>query len=86
MSMDYVRRTYGVPAKRGGRVTYTGSADGVAREGTIAGASDQYLSIRLDGDQRPSRLHPTWELTYHDAAPAPGPDTDPAPSAVEVCA
>ena len=77
MSMDYIRRTYGVPAKRGGRVTYAGSADGVAREGTIAGASDQYLSIRLDGDQRPSRLHPTWELTYHDAAPANEPDTDP---------
>ena len=31
MSMGYIRKTYGVPAKRGGRVIYTGSHTAVGR-------------------------------------------------------
>jgi hypothetical protein len=73
--MDYVRRIYGVPAKRGGRVTYTGSADGKPRRGTITSA-DHRLLVRLDGDKHPSAFHPTWELTYGDA-PAPAPEATP---------
>lgn len=38
MSMDYIRKTYGVPAKRGGRVIYTGSALHKAIGGTIKSA------------------------------------------------
>lgn len=49
MSMDYVRRYYGVPAKRGGKVRL-GSGFGKrlgGRSGTITGSRD-----------------PDWEVTY----------------------
>lgn len=73
--MDYVRRIYGVPAKRGGRVTYTGAVDGRPLRGTITSA-DHRLRVRLDGDNHSSSFHPTWELTYDDA-PAPAPEATP---------
>lgn len=78
--MDYVRRAYRVPAKRGGRVTYTGSSDGCPRRGTILSA-DSALWIRLDGDKHRARFHPTFELTYDDAAPEPAPSAEEAPVA-----
>lgn len=62
MSMDYIRETYNVPAKRGGRVEYLAS-DGELMEGTITGSSGAYLLIRLDGGHS-GRYHPTWALKY----------------------
>lgn len=62
MSMDYIRKNYGVPAKRGGRVEYTGC--GKAELGTITGADGAYLCIRLDGLKQAGNFHPTWELRY----------------------
>ena len=56
MSMEYVRRYYGVPAKRGGRVQFFGA------QGTITSAT-HYLRVRMD-DGRRVLLHPTWEVTY----------------------
>ncbi|MEV0367544.1 hypothetical protein [Nocardia fusca] len=61
MSMQYVRWYYGVPAKRGGRVRYTG--EGEPRLGTITSA-DHRLRIRLDGEKHTRIFHPTWELEY----------------------
>lgn len=63
MSMDYIRETYGVPAKRGGRVEYLAS-DGDLMEGTITGSVGAYLRIKLDGAKRSGRYHPTWALKY----------------------
>lgn len=58
MSMQYVRSYYGVPAKRGGRVTYLG------RPGRITSA-DHRLRVRLDGDTFSSIIHPTEDgLVY----------------------
>lgn len=65
MSMDYIRRTYGVPAKRGGRVQFT-AAD-YKRCGTIVGARGQYLRVRWDEDKRTTSSHPTWMLAYLEA-------------------
>lgn len=62
MSMDYIRTTYGVPAKRGGRVEYTGGTVPVL--GTITGAHGARLRIRLDGSEHIHNFHPTWELRY----------------------
>lgn len=62
MAMDYIRRAYNVPAKRGRRVTFQG------RPGVITGSSGAYLRIRLDGERRAGRYHPTWEIEY---SPAP---------------
>lgn len=66
MSMDYVRRCYGVPAKRGGRVRFRPGGPCGAREqlGTIAGARGQYLRVRVDTQRRPLLVHPTWMIDY----------------------
>ncbi|GAA1208823.1 hypothetical protein [Prauserella alba] len=59
MSLDYIRRHYGVPAKRGSRVV----VDGLP--GTITGFRDQYLLVRLDHEPRRLQLaHATWHLQY----------------------
>ena len=68
MSIAAIRESRGVPAKIGGRVRYTGSADGKPREGTIIGTRGGYLRIRLDGAKVAGSYHPTWELEYLDAA------------------
>lgn len=62
MSLDWIRKYYGVPAKRGGRVEYTGG--GKPKFGTICGVSGSHLSIRLDSAKHPMPFHPTWELRY----------------------
>ncbi|NUR12319.1 MAG: hypothetical protein HOQ20_10830 [Bradyrhizobium sp.] len=70
MSIEYIRSYYQVPAKRGGRVEYTGN--GKAELGTICGADGAHLSIRLDGAKHPMPFHPTWELRYLDGVEALG--------------
>lgn len=62
MSLEYIRKTYGVPAKRGGRVEYTG--DGTPERGTITSADGARLRVRLDGLKHPAHFHPTWKLRY----------------------
>ena len=66
MSMEWIRKNYKVPAKRGARVEYT---DGETKLGTITGTSDQYIRIRMDGDQHTGLYHPTWGMRYLAAAP-----------------
>ncbi|TDB26820.1 hypothetical protein ATCM_03690 [Stenotrophomonas sp. ATCM1_4] len=64
--MEWVRKNYGVPAKRGGRVEYTG--DGRPEPGTIISATPSgHLKVELDSRPRAVRLHPTWKLRYLDA-------------------
>jgi len=65
MSMAWVRKAYGVPAKRGMRVVYTGS--GAPVSGTIRSACTGRLKIQMDGFNSTKSYHPTWELHY----PAP---------------
>ena len=61
--MDYVRRTYGVPAKRGMRVTY-GKIGGV-----IVGAS-HYVHVRLDAKKKiVARIHPTDPRLVYEVKP-----------------
>lgn len=62
MSMDYIRKTYGVPARRGGRVAYT--RWGRRTEGTITGSRDGWLRIRLDGSTSTQLHHPTQHIEY----------------------
>lgn len=68
MSIDYIRRYYGVSAKKGGRVEYTGGAE--PQFGTICGAQGAHLTIRLDGMKHTLPYHPTWKLRYLDEGPA----------------
>lgn len=62
MSMDYIRRAYGVPAKRGGRVAYTAAEKAV--QGTIVSARGHYLRVRWDESGLTHSMHPTWMLVY----------------------
>jgi len=62
MSMEWIRKNYGVKAKRGGRVEYTGC--GKPELGTIRSASGSQLMIQLDGVKHSVPFHPTWELRY----------------------
>lgn len=64
MSMDYVRSYYRKPAKRGGRVEYTGGKE--PRLGTIVSARGGRINVRLDGDAFALPHHPTWEMRYLD--------------------
>ena len=57
MSAEYVRSHYAVPYKRGDRVTVDG------KPGTVVSFPDQYLGVRLDGETRTSRCHPTWRVS-----------------------
>lgn len=59
MSMDYVRRYYRVPAKRGGRVKFAGDL------ATITGSDGARLRIRCDDGAR-LIVHPTWRMEYLD--------------------
>lgn len=69
MTMDYIRRTYGVPAQRGGRVRYTDSKRRT-HEGTIISARNGRLRIRMDRGEywtdakRVAEFHPKWCLEY----------------------
>lgn len=65
MSMDYIRHSYGVPAKRGGRVTWWATL-GAQAVGTIVGTRGHYLRVRFDGEKRARTLHPTWRIGYHE--------------------
>ena len=58
--MDYIRKCYGVPAKRGGSIRFDGKDDGV-----ILGADNGRLRVRFDGPFKlVLRLHPTWRVEY----------------------
>lgn len=60
MNMAYIRRYYGVPAKRGMRVTMDG------RTAVIVGAAYAYLRIRFDDTGKVDVAHPTWRVQYGD--------------------
>ncbi len=61
MSMDYIRRTYGVPAKRGAKVLLR---DG--REGVVTSAT-HHVHVRVADCKWPLVYHP-HDLTWLDGA------------------
>lgn len=65
--MQNIRDTYRVPAKRGGRVVYSGDPYRPDRKGTITGTSQNgqaYIRLRLDGNNYSQNYHPTWQIEY----------------------
>lgn len=67
MSLPYIRRTYGVPARRGMRVRYT-DGDGAIWNGTIKSAKGPHLRVLVDDRVQGYRgrliLHPTDSIEY----------------------
>jgi len=70
--MEYIRKTYGVPAKRGARISFSGDDVGKfiqgflyrPRCGTIISARNGYIRVRFDGAATWRALHPTWKVKY----------------------
>lgn len=67
MSLEYIRKTYGVPARRGGRVRFT-DVHRTVWNCTIKSAKGAYLMVLADdpvpGNQGRKKLHPTWNIEY----------------------
>ena len=64
MSMEYVRKFYGVPAKRGGKIRFTDS-DGKVWEGRIKSARGPHIRCAMkDFPRATAILHPTWNVEY----------------------
>jgi hypothetical protein len=65
---EYIRRHYGVPAYRLGRIVFCDD-----RPGTITGFRDAHLVVRLDENPKRIRvLHPTWRVQYLPRNPRGG--------------
>ncbi len=54
--IEYIRKTYKVPAKRGGKIKYEG------KDGVIVGSRLGYLRIKING--KIGSYHPTYNLEY----------------------
>lgn len=68
MSMEYIRRAYGVPAKRGGRLIYTDSYGAkiycTIKSATSSGHLMCLVDDRVIGYRGRMKLHPTWNVEY----------------------
>lgn len=63
MTMETIRRKFGVPAFRGARVRY--EMPGKPIMGTITQSTNgNRILVRIDGDSFSTPFHPTWNLTY----------------------
>jgi hypothetical protein len=58
MSLEYIRKTYQVPAKRGVHVIANG------QPGVITGARGAHLRVRVEGTKKIRFYHPAWEMQY----------------------
>ena len=57
-SLDYIRTYYGVPARRGMRVTVDG------RPGVLTCGDGAHIRVRFDGERFSRSCHPTWRVDY----------------------
>jgi hypothetical protein len=62
--MEYIRKAYGVPARRGARVKFTDASKAV--RGTVVGSRGHYLRVKWDVSGFVQTMHPTWMLIYLD--------------------
>jgi hypothetical protein len=62
--MERIRQAYGVPAKKGGRVSLLENDGKQWATGTITGSRDGKIRIRLDGSNFSQNYHPTYCLEY----------------------
>ena len=71
MTLACIRNAYGVPARRGTRIRFSGRADSLPIEGTITSAAGSTLRVHFDGEPRLRRrfLHPTWKIDYLPPVP-----------------
>ncbi|WP_428383692.1 hypothetical protein [Nevskia ramosa] len=70
MSLPSIRAAYGVPAKRGMRVLYTGGYP-IIQQGVIVSSRGAYLRVRMDGCKSARTFHPRWRIRYLTPETAP---------------
>jgi len=63
MSLDYIRKAYGVPVSRGCRIKFT-PCTGIAKDGFVVAARGKYIRVRFADMRRTVLLHPTWNVEY----------------------
>lgn len=63
-TMEWIRRTYDVPARHGMRIEFDG------KPATIVGAGGGYLRFRIDGEKHRTVGHPCYRIVY-PAVPEP---------------
>ena len=68
MSLEYIRKYYGVPARRFTPVVVQGS------EGIIVGSRGQYIRVRHKADDNTHTYHPTDSVIYKTANGEQGDD------------
>lgn len=57
-TMEWIRRSYDVPARHRMRIEYDG------KPATITGAGGGYLRFRIDGDKHVTSGHPCYRIVY----------------------
>lgn len=78
MSLEYIRETYDVPAKKGGKVTYKD------KPGVIIGHSGPHVKIRLEGEKGGRPYHPRdKDLKYLEREEIPVGDCFPEGEALD---
>lgn len=65
MSLEYIRKTYSVPAEVGRGVVCSGLS------GVIVGHNGPHIEVLLDKDKpgKTGYYHPTWEVEYGEMKP-----------------
>ena len=63
MSIEYIRKAYGLTCKVGYRVRYSPPGE-TPREGKIVGATYAYLRIKMEDTPHAGLYHPTWCLEF----------------------
>ena len=59
--MEYIKESYNMPfLKKGMRVKAIG------KDGVITGTHSSNLKIRIDGEKKIGRYHPTYETIFYD--------------------
>ena len=61
--MEWIRKYYHVPAKRGAKIRFTDS-NGAVWTGRITSALSGYIRVQFEGWKRRALLHPGWNVEY----------------------
>lgn len=74
-NLEHINKTYDLNVKIGSVCSYDG------HPGVVVGTHNSHLRIRLDGEDVVENYHPTWKLTFDEAAtnPVSGPHEDTPP-------
>ena len=63
--MEYIRKFYGVPAKRGAKVRIHVSYDkDVTFNGTIVASKGEYIKVKIPGGKKSLAYHPVDHIEY----------------------